>query len=758
MGKVSVKSVGILLWTMICFSLPGAEPPVDPDPARHVRPFVGTQGEGNTYPGAQVPFGMVVVSPDTEKKEWGAASGYEYSDGTLYGFSFLHLHGTGIPDMGDILLQPRVGEVHLNPGTKDLKEKGYLSRFSHTRESASPGYYSVMLDDYGVRAELTATSRAGMLRCTFPASKEAHVLLDLAHVLQHKVIWSRVQVRDGQTLVGMHQVRGWAKERTVYFAARFSKPFKGLRLFSDKKPAQYDSFKTYRFVSERHAFGPDVQAVADFETAAGEQILVKVGISALSEAGALRNLEAEMPDWAFDSYVQAARRAWNRELSRFQIEGTDTQKVTFYTGVYHAFMAPNEYSDVDGRYRGQDQQIHAEAGFRNYTTFSLWDTYRAVHPLFNLVQPERNQDMVRSLLEAYRQSPDKLLPIWNFWNNETWCMVGYHAVPVIVDAYFKGMKGIDWNLALEACVASATHPTYDGLADYERLGYVPFDRENESVSKTLEYAYDDACIARLARALGKQDLAERFEKRAQSYRNLFDAKLGLMRPKDSKGMWMEPFETRAFAHLGPFTEGTTWQYSWSVAHDIPGLIGLFGGREAFARQLDKVFSSTEKTVAEGTDDIQGRIGDYWHGNEPSHHVAYLYALAGQPWKTQALVRRLVDSQYGDKPNSLCGNDDCGQMSAWYLFSAMGFYPVNPGEARYVLGSPALPRITLELGHGKRFTVRAENFSPENVYVQRLALNGKPWRSVFLPHEAIVAGGELVFTLGPRPAKGALRAE
>lgn len=758
MGKFSLKSMGILLATVVCCSLSSAELSVDPDPARHVRPLVGTQGEGNTYPGAQVPFGMVVLSPDTEKKEWGAASGYEYSDGTLYGFSFLHLHGTGIPDMGDILLQPRVGEVRLNPGTKDLKEKGYLSRFSHARESASPGYYSVMLDDYGVRAELTATNRAGMLRCTFPASKEAHVLLDLAHVLQHKVIWSRVQVRDGQTLVGMHQVRGWAKERTVYFAARFSKPFKGLRLFSDKKPAQYDSFKTYRFVSERHAFGPDVQAVADFETAAGEQILVKVGISALSEAGALRNLEAEMPDWAFDSYVQAARRAWNRELSRFQIEGTDTQKATFYTGAYHAFMAPNEYSDMDGRYRGQDQQIHAEAGFRNYTTFSLWDTYRAVHPLFNLVQPERNQDMVRSLLEAYRQSPDKLLPIWNFWNNETWCMVGYHAVPVIVDAYFKGMKGIDWNLALEACVASATHPTYDGLVDYKRLGYVPFDRENESVSKTLEYAYDDACIARLARALGKQDIAERFEKRAQSYRNLFDPKLGLMRPKDSKGGWMEPFETRVFAHLGAFTEGTTWQYSWSVAHDIPGLIDLFGGREAFARQLDKVFSSTEKTVAEGTDDIQGRIGDYWHGNEPSHHVAYLYALAGQPWKTQALVRRLVDSQYGDKPNSLCGNDDCGQMSAWYLFSAMGFYPVNPGEARYVIGSPALPRITLELGHGKRFTVRAENFSPENVYVQRLTLNGKPWRSVFLPHEAIAGGGELVFTLGPRPAKGALRAE
>ena len=753
-----VKSLGFLLLATVGEGCLGGTPPVVPDPARFVRPFVGTQGEGNTYPGAQVPFGMVVLSPDTEKQAWSAASGYEYIDGSLYGFSFLHLSGTGIPDMGDILLQPIVGEARLNPGTKDLKEKGYLSRFSHDRETATPGYYSVMLDDYGVRAELTATNRAGMLRCTFPASKEAHVLLDLSHVLQHKVIWSRVQVRDSQTLIGMHQVKGWAKERHVYFAARFSKPFKAVRLFSDKKPVKYDSFTSYRFVSEHHAFGPDVQAVADFETGVGEQILIKVGISALSEAAALRNLDTEMPDWAFEAHVQQARAAWNRELSRFQIEGTDTQKATFYTGAYHAFMAPNEYSDVDGQYRGQDQQAHAAKDFRNHTTFSLWDTYRAVHPLFNLVQPERNRDMVRSLLEAYQQSPDKLLPIWNFWSNETWCMVGYHAVPVIVDAYFKGMQGIDWNLALEACVASATHPTYDGLTDYERLGYVPFDLENESVSKTLEYAYDDACIGRLARALGKVDLAQRFEKRAQSYRNLFDPTLGLMRPKDSKGQWMEPFETRAFAHLGPITEGTTWQYTWSVAQDIPGLMGLFGSREAFTRQLDKVFSSTEKTLADGTDDILGRIGDYWHGNEPSHHVAYLYALAGQPWKTQALVRRLIESQYGDKPDSLCGNDDCGQMSAWYLFSAMGFYPVCPGEARYVIGSPALPRITLELGHGKRFTVRAENFSPANVYVQGVSLNGKPWTRIFLPHAAVAAGGELVFTLGPRPAKHALQAE
>jgi len=740
------------------FTLPAAlllAVPVVPaprGPEAFVRPFVGTKGEGNTYPGAQVPFGMVVVSPDTEKQDWSAASGYEYSDSTLYGFSMLHLHGTGIPDMGDILLQPTVGETRLDPGTKDLKEKGYLSRFSHAREAASPGYYSVVLDDYGVKAELTATTRAGMLRFTYPASREAHVVLDLAHVLQSKVIWSSLRVVDAQTLQGMHLVKGWAKERPVYFAARFSKPFGALRIFSDKKELKYDSFKTYRYVSHTSGAGPNLQAVADYETAPGEQISVKVGISALSEASALRNLDAEMPDWAFEAYVQKAQSAWNDELGKFEVEGTDLQKATFYTGVYHAFMAPNEYSDVDGRYRGQDHQPKEAKGFRAYTTFSLWDTYRATHPLFTLVQVDRDRDMIRSLLAAYEQSSDHLLPIWNFWSNETWCMPGYHAVPVIVDAWAKGMTGIDWDKALEACVASATHPRFDALEVYERLGYVPFDVENESVSKTLEYAYDDACIARLARGLGKTTLAERFEKRAQAFRNLYDPSLKLMRPRDSKGQWMTPFNPMEYKHLGPFTEGTTWQYTWSVAQDVPGLIGLMGGREAFVKQLDQVFQEHEQRKDAGVEDILGRIGEYWHGNEPSHHIAYLYAAAGQPWKTQALVRKLIDTQYGAEPDSLCGNDDCGQMSAWYLFSAMGFYPLCPGDNRYVLGSPALPRVAMHLSNGKTFTVRAENFAPANVYVQKVTLDGRPWTQAWLPHSAIWAGGELVFTLGPTPNK------
>jgi predicted alpha-1,2-mannosidase len=719
-------------------------------PVDYVRPFVGTKGEGNTYPGPQVPFGMVVLSPDTEVKDWEAAAGYKYADHTIYGFSLLHLAGTGIPDMGDILFQPTVGETRLTRGTKDKKEKGYLSAFSHERESASAGLYSVMLDDYGIQVDLTATQRAGMLRFTYPASQEAHVLLDLAHVLQHKVIWSRVRTLDDHTLVGMHQVKGWARDRKVFFAARYSKPFKALRVFNDKKEAKYDSFKSYRFLSETSAAGPDLQVIADYDTTKGEQILVKVGISPLSEEAALKNLDAEMPDWDFQGYVNLARKAWNTELSKFEVEGPEVDKATFYTGVYHAFMAPNLYSDIDGRTLGQDFQIKAPKDHQPYTTFSLWDTYRATHPLFNLVQADRNRDMVLSLLDARDESPDKILPIWNFWGNETWCMVGYHAVPVLVDAYFKGMKGVDWNRALDACVASATLHNYDAVEIYERLGYVPFDLENESVSKTLEYAYDDACIARLAKALGRTELATRFEKRAQTYRNIFDPSLHLMRPKDSKGQWMTPFNTFEFKQLGPFTEGTTWQYTWSVAHDVPGLVQLMGGQAAFLKQLDEVFKPHEIRKDVGVDDLGGRIGEYWHGNEPSHHVAYLFAAAGQPWKTQALVRQLIDTQYGAEPDSLCGNDDCGQMSAWYIFSAMGFYPVSPGDNRYVLGSPAFPMIRMHMSNGRTLTVKAEHFSKANVYVQKVTLNGQPWTKAWLPHEAVAAGGELVFTLGPKP--------
>ena len=719
--------------------------------SQYVNPLVGTFGEGNTYPGAQVPFGMVQVSPDTEKWEWGAASGYEYSDSTIYGFSMLHLHGTGIPDMGDIILMPTCGKLKLDPGTKDGKKAGYLSGFSHKKELAEAGYYSVVLDDYNIKAEMTSTNRAGLLRFTYPESDTARILIDLSHVLRWNVVWSNVRILDNQTIVGMHQVKGWAKERYVYFAARFSKPFDQSKIFSDKREVFYDSYNNYRFRSSREAAGKDLQVVAEYlNLEENDAISVKVGISAISTDNAMCNLDSEMPDWNFEKVKADAQQLWNNELAKFEIKGSQKQKETFYTGVYHAFMAPVQYSDVNGQYRGLDQNIHQEKGFENYTVFSLWDTYRATHPLFCLVQPDRNADMINSMLAHYDQSVDSLLPVWSFWNNETWCMIGYHAVPVIADAYFNGVKGVNWEKALEACVNSATHAEYDAVNDFEQLGYVPYDIENESVSKTLEYAYDDYCIARLAKALGKNEIFKRFSKRCKGYKNLFDEEIGWMRPKDSKGNWMKPFDPFYFKHLGAFTEGTTWQYSWYVPHDVKGLIDCFGGADIFEAKLDSVFTVSHGEDYDGTDDIYGRIGQYWHGNEPSHHIAYLYNYIGKPWKGQKLIREIIDTQYGNKPNSLCGNDDCGQMSAWYIFSSMGFYPVAPASGYYVLGSPALPEVLINLGNGKQFKVVSENYGEENYYVKKVSLNGTELKRSWITIDEVLNGGELVFEMSPSP--------
>jgi len=720
---------------------------------QYVNPLVGTFGEGNTYPGAQVPFGMVQVSPDTEKWDWGAASGYEYSDSTIYGFSMLHLHGTGIPDMGDILMMPTVGDLKLDAGTKDRTKDGYLSGFNHQNETAQPGYYSVLLDDYNIKAELTSTNRAGMLRFTYPKTDTARVLIDLSHVLRWNVVWSNIRVVDNQTIIGMHQVKGWARERYVYFAARFSQPFDGCRLFSDKKEVAYDSYKTYRFRSSKEVAGKDIQAVAEYlNLAANDAVTVKVGISAISTDNAVNNLDSEIPDWDFDRVKTASLVQWDKELSKFDVLGSQEQKETFYTGVYHAFMAPAQYSDYNNEYRGLDQNIHQQNGFNNYTVFSLWDTYRATHPMFCLVQPERDADMINSMLAHYDQSVDSLLPIWSFWNNETWCMIGYHAVPVIADAYFNGVKGVDWEKALEACVKSATHSEYDATSEFEKLGYVPYEIENESVSKTLEYAYDDYCIARLAKALGKEAIYKRFAKRCLGYKNLFDPAIGWMRPKDSKGNWMKPFDPFHFQHLGAFTEGTTWQYSWYVPHDVNGLINCFGGAQNFEAKLDSVFTITDDKDYDGTDDIYGRIGQYWHGNEPSHHIAYLYNYVGKPWKGQELIRRIIKMQYGNKPNSLCGNDDCGQMSAWYMFSAMGFYPVAPASGYYVLGSPDLPEVTMNLGNGNQLKVVSKNYGEDNYYVKSVTLNGQTLNRSWISVDEVLKGGELVFEMSTTPEK------
>jgi predicted alpha-1,2-mannosidase len=728
--------------------------------ADYIRPLVGTQGQGNTYPGAAAPFGMVQFSPDTADDLWDNAAGYKYLDTSIMGFSVTHLSGTGIPDLGDFLFIPQIGEAKLAAGTTNNPDAGYRARYSHDQETASAGYYKVNLLNNGVTVELTATERAGLMRMVFPASDHASILTDLHHFLNGNVdapgrfslIWSHVRVEDKSTITGFHLVNGWAKERCLYFAARYSKPFDSHRIYSGGQEVKYN---TYRFRGRNEAAGTNLQFVAEYKTSPGEVIEVKIAVSAVSAANALQNLDREIPDWDFDRVRAQTREKWSRELGRVRIEGTQDQKETFYTAMYHCFLEPSLYDDSDGEYRGLDSNIHTARGFHNYTVFSLWDTYRATHPLFALIQARRDSDMIQSLLAHFDQSVDHLLPVWSLQGNETWCMIGYHAVPVIVDGFLKGVKGFDAQHAYEAIRATATNPDYDSVAAYSRLGWVPFDQENESVSKTLEYAFDDYCAAQMAKALGKKADWEYFMRRASSFTNLYDSSIGLMRPKDSHGQWRTPFNPHFYdddSRTNDFTEGTSWQYSWYAPQDVGRLMALSGGRKAFADKLDQLFTFHQADASKGLDDVQGRIGEYWHGNEPSHHIIYLYSYAGQPWKTAERLREVVRTQYGNKPDSLSGNDDCGQMSAWYIFTMLGFYPVCPASDYYVIGRPSLPKAVMRLSNGRKFTVTAGNLSEKNIYIQSATLSGRDWNSPFLPAKAVLKGGTLSFQMGPEPSR------
>ncbi len=731
----------------------------------YIHPIIGTQGEGNVYPGPVAPHGMVQLGPDTDMRSWETASGYEYNDSVIIGFSMQHLSGTGIPDLGDFLFMPSVGKMKFVPGTVKKKssdgsvyyiqnpDSGYCTPFSHKDEVVKAGYYSVRLPEHNVLVELAATERAGILRFTFPKTDSANIMMDLAHVLQWKVIWSRVR-RESKTLItGFHLVNGWAKERYLYFAARYSRPYDNFGIIMDGKRVYYN---TYRFRSRYEASGADLQYFTTYSTKENEVIMVKVGISAVSTANALLNLDKEIPGWDFDKVVRDTRAKWNNEMQKMQLEGSKDEKETFYTSLYHALLVPTIYEDVNGQYRGLDENVHQAKGFTNYAIFSLWDTFRAEHPLFVLIQPKRDADMINSMLAHYDQSVEHLLPIWSLNNNETWCMIGYHAVSVIADAIMKGLKGFDYECAYNAMKTTAMNPNYDNVMTYAKIGYVPFDKENESVSKTLEYAYDDYCISMAAKKLGKEADYRYFLKRTMSYKNIFDPDWKLMRGKDSKGNWRTPFHPHEYIddmNKRDITEGTNWQYTWYVPQDVQGLINLMGGKKYFTEKLDSLFMEKKsEEIAEGTGDILGRIGEYWHGNEPSHHIAFLYDYAGQPWKTQELVRRIETSFYGNKPNSLCGNDDCGQMSAWYLFNTMGFYPVTPGSNYYVIGTPCAEKVTMKLGNGKTFITVAKNFSKENMYIQSVTLNGKNWDKTYIPYSAVANGGELVFVMGSKPNK------
>jgi predicted alpha-1,2-mannosidase len=712
-----------------------------------VNPFVGTEGNGNTYPGAVAPFGLVQLSPDTFIKDWEACAGYRYKDSTMYGFSMTHFSGTGIPDLGDFLFVPSTGYLKFRPQVKGQPDSGYITPFSHNQEKASPGYYSVYLPQYKIKVELTATERAGMLKFTFPKSDSANVMLDLTHVLQWNIIWSHLRIENKQLVTGFHMVHGWAKERYLYFAARFSAPFEKCGIMNDGKRVFYN---TYRFRSKYESSGKDIQFYARYNTEKQQVIIVKVGISAVSAANALKNLDAEIPGWDFNKVVAQTRNKWNHELQKMTIKGNQQQKVTFYTSLYHAFLLPSVYSDVNGAYRGLDQNIHKAKNFTDYTTFSLWDTYRTLNPLFNLIQAKRTADMVKSMLAHYDQSVDHLLPIWSFYSNETWCMIGYHAVSVIADAYLKGIHNFDVQKAYEAMKTTAMNPDYDHVATFNKLGYVPDDLENESVSKTLEYAYDDYAIAQLAKALGKTADYNYFIKRAMFYRNVFDPSTGFMRGKDSKGHWRVPFNPITYS--GDFTEANSWQYTWYVPQDVQGLINLEGGRKRFIAKLDSVFITPTSAKEIAKEQIDGAIGQYWHGNEPGQQTAYLFDYAGEPWKTQYWVHQIMKTQYGDKPNSLSGNDDCGQMSAWYLFNVLGFYPVCPVNDQYVIGSPCAEEATVNLSNGKKIEMKAIHYSEKNIYIQSMTLNGKRWNKTYIPFSEIKNGGNIVYVMGPKPNK------
>ncbi len=739
------------------------------DLTQYVNPLIGTQEMGHVFPGACVPFGMVQLSPDTDTipydfngKYTGTVyrycAGYQYNDPTIVGFSHTHFSGTGHSDLGDFLVMPTVGKLQLNPGTADKPESGYRSRFSHENEKTEPGYYSVKLEDYDIDAELTTTEHVGFHQYTFPKSDEAHIILDLTHGIYNyegKVLWSQVWVQNDTLVTGYRITSGWARTNYLYFAMTFSKPIENYGCKNGHSQV-YKGF--WRKFDQEHNFpemgGRKLKTYFDFKTKEGEKIKVKFAISAVSTDGALKNLQTEVPHFNFEKVKNEAHQKWQNELEKITIDASPEKKETFYTSLYHTFINPVEYMDVDGQYRGIDHQIHKADGFVNYSIFSLWDTYRALHPLLTLIQPKRTSDMVNSMLAHYDQSVLGMLPVWSHFGNENWCMIGYHAVPVIADAYVNGIRGFDAQHALDACISSATNKYYGNIEDYMKLGYVPYDKNVTGSSMTLEYAYDDWTIAQLAKSIGKDDVAKEYEKRSENWKKLFNDKTGFVGAKYSNGKWKEPFDALHTANEG-FIEGNSWNYSLYVPQDITGLIGKMGGNERFCEHIDSLFNMylPDKYFAE-TEDVtrEGLMGCYVHGNEPSHHVAYMYNWAGKPWKTQERVHEIMDSKYLNKPDGLCGNDDCGQMSAWYIFSAMGFYPVCPGSGEYSIGSPSVNEAKIQLGKGKELVVKANNLSDNNIYIRSATLNGKPLDKASISNKEIRNGGELIFEMGKRPNK------
>ena len=737
--KLSELSFGILL--LFSFSACVSQQPdaeTECYATEYVNPFIGTDFTGNTYPGAQAPFGMVQLSPDNGLPGWDRISGYFYPDSTIAGFSHTHLSGTGAGDLYDISFMP----VTL-PYKEADAPLGIHSLFSHDEETASAGYYQVRLKDYNINVELTATERCGIQRYTFPEA-DAAIFLNLRKAMN----WdftndTRIEVVDSVTIQGYRFSDGWARDQHIYFRTRFSKPFASVQL------------DTAAVIKDGKRIGSSAIARFDFHTSAGEQILVTTAISGVSMEGAARNLAAEAPADDFDKYLAVTRKNWNEQLSKVEIKSNDIdEKVKFYTALYHSMLAPTIYSDMDGAYYGPDKQVHQADGWTNYSTFSLWDTYRAAHPLYTYIEPQRVNDMVKSFLAFSEQNGR--LPVWNFYGSETDMMIGYHAVPVIVDAYLKGIGDSDPKKALAACVATANIDEYRGIGLYKKYGYVPYDvtdhynSENWSLSKTLEYAYDDYCIARMAEKLGEKQIADEFDKRSLNYKNVYNSQTTFMQPRNNKGSFIENFSPDDYTpHI---CESNGWQYFWSVQQDVDGLISLVGGKERFAQKLDSMFTYNPSADEDLPIFSTGMIGQYAHGNEPSHHVIYLFNAIGQPWKTQKYAAEVMHELYKNTPAGLCGNEDCGQMSAWYVFSAMGFYPVDPISGKYEIGTPMYPEMKMHLANGKTFTILAPAVSKENIYIQSVKLDGKPYDKRYITHEQIMNGSIFEFEMGNKPGK------
>ena len=737
--KLSELSFGILL--LFSFSACVSQQPdaeTECYATEYVNPFIGTDFTGNTYPGAQAPFGMVQLSPDNGLPGWDRISGYFYPDSTIAGFSHTHLSGTGAGDLYDISFMP----VTL-PYKEADAPLGIHSLFSHDEETASAGYYQVRLKDYDINVELTATERCGIQRYTFPEA-DAAIFLNLRKAMN----WdftndTRIEVVDSVTIQGYRFSDGWARDQHIYFRTRFSKPFASVQL------------DTAAVIKDGKRIGSSAIARFDFHTSAGEQILVTTAISGVSMEGAARNLAAEAPADDFDKYLAVTRKNWNEQLSKVEIKSNDIdEKVKFYTALYHSMLAPTIYSDMDGAYYGPDKQVHQADGWTNYSTFSLWDTYRAAHPLYTYIEPQRVNDMVKSFLAFSEQNGR--LPVWNFYGSETDMMIGYHAVPVIVDAYLKEIGDFDPKKALAACVATANIDEYRGIGLYKKYGYVPYDvtdhynSENWSLSKTLEYAYDDYCIARMAEKLGEKQIADEFYKRSRNYKNVYNSQTTFMQPLNNKGSFIEDFSPDDYTpHI---CESNGWQYFWSVQQDVDGLISLVGGKERFAQKLDSMFTYNPSADEDLPIFSTGMIGQYAHGNEPSHHVIYLFNAIGQPWKTQKYAAEVMHELYKNTPAGLCGNEDCGQMSAWYVFSAMGFYPVDPISGKYEIGTPMYPEMKMHLANGKIFTILAPAVSKENIYIQSVKLDGKPYDKSYITHEQIMNGSIFEFEMGNKPGK------